>query len=127
MDIMKPGRADPYCLGCDHMDTAGGPTYGSCLYILRTGRRRPCDPGRFCTVRQMSYDAPVVEHGRITLRQAVGVLRLRNNGYTQVQTAEIVGISLSSVQRIERRPPYAAWSEFRRQRAEETREWLGEP
>lgn len=127
MDIMAPGRADPYCLGCDHMDTEAGPTYGACLYILRTGRRRPCDPGALCKVRQLSYDAPVTAKSRITLRQAVGVLRLRERGYTQTRTAEIVGISLSSVQRIERRPPYAAWTEFRRERAEKEREWLGEP
>lgn len=120
-------RADPYCIGCDYMDAMSGPSYGACLYILRTGHRRPCDPGRLCTVKTQRYDAPAVKNGTITLRQAVDVLRFRDDGYTQARVAELVGISLSSVRRIERRPPVCVWIEYKRRRAEDARIWLGEP
>ena len=52
MSVNKP---DAYCKGCEysrtlnHFDGAR-----ACLYILEEGKRRPCPPGKDCTVRKGS-------------------------------------------------------------------------
>ena len=40
---------DRYCSRCEWGAVVGG--FKSCNYLLRTGQRRPCDPGKGCTVR----------------------------------------------------------------------------
>lgn len=44
-----PNNIDKHCIGCRYY-------YGSydvmCNYILETGQRRPCPPGKGCTVRK---------------------------------------------------------------------------
>ena len=38
------------CLGCIYMGWVGG-WYGCCNYIFMEGKRRPCPPGKDCTVK----------------------------------------------------------------------------
>lgn len=38
------------CLGCIYMGWVGS-YLGCCNYLLMTGKRRPCPPGKECTVK----------------------------------------------------------------------------
>ena len=40
---------DRACKGCYYLTQAGG--YGCCNYIFMEGHRRPCPPGKACTVK----------------------------------------------------------------------------
>lgn len=42
---------DPYCKGCVHYMRVGG-DQKCCHYIFNKGHKRPCDPGKDCTVRE---------------------------------------------------------------------------
>lgn len=44
---------DKSCIGCRHYWTANKIMYtNACLYILNTGKARPCPSGKGCTVRE---------------------------------------------------------------------------
>jgi len=46
----KPKLCDARCRGCQYgSGEMFGPTVTACLYILRTGKRRPCAAGAECT------------------------------------------------------------------------------
>lgn len=54
---------DPACEGCIYykkLDPNGGNAQKACHYILVEGHRRPCDPGKDCTVKvlgeRVEYD-----------------------------------------------------------------------
>ncbi len=40
------------CRGCQYFNVLSDGTTKLCEYILQTGRRRPCPPGRGCTVKE---------------------------------------------------------------------------
>ena len=45
---------DDYCEGCVHrtrMEGIGLTDMHACIYILDTGKQRPCPPGNGCTVK----------------------------------------------------------------------------
>lgn len=41
---------DPHCKGCAYLGYAGG-GYTCCDYLFKENRRRPCPPGKDCTVK----------------------------------------------------------------------------
>lgn len=41
---------DPHCKGCIYLGCVGG-GMGCCNYIFIEGKRRPCPPGKECTVK----------------------------------------------------------------------------
>lgn len=43
---------DRHCWKCIYCMTLSG-AYKTCDYYLITGKRRPCDPGKGCTVREL--------------------------------------------------------------------------
>ena len=43
-------KPNPHCKGCIHC-TQIGAMWG-CNYIFNVGKRRPCDPGAACTVKE---------------------------------------------------------------------------
>lgn len=47
-----PVENDPTCEGCKYYARLGsGSSQMACHYLLIEGRRRPCDPGKDCTVK----------------------------------------------------------------------------
>ena len=45
-----PDRSGKYCEGCDYYY---GDSCKTCNYIFITGHRRPCPPGKDCTVKKV--------------------------------------------------------------------------
>lgn len=45
-------KFDPYCKGCKHYRQSGADTLKMCHYIFDKGHKRPCDPGKDCTVKE---------------------------------------------------------------------------
>ena len=44
---------DNYCIGCEHYWASNKlMNTHACLYILNTGKARPCPSGKSCTVRK---------------------------------------------------------------------------
>lgn len=56
-------RIEP-CQGCKYLGLVSG--YGCCLYFLRTSVRRPCKPGKGCTVKDMDESTGVYRFGDLT-------------------------------------------------------------
>ena len=50
---MSNNRCDKFCDDCFYCGRInGGNEYSRCcLYLLRTNEKRPCDPGKGCTVK----------------------------------------------------------------------------
>jgi hypothetical protein len=42
---------NPYCSDCFYYKTIWGDELRCCHYLLITNHKRPCDPGRGCTVK----------------------------------------------------------------------------
>lgn len=42
---------DSHCMGCIYNQRFHGLKAGMCAYYFETGRRRPCPPGKGCTVK----------------------------------------------------------------------------
>ena len=53
---------DPACVGCIYMGWIAC-YMGCCNYLLMTGKRRPCPPGKDCTVKYKPKKRKKVEHG----------------------------------------------------------------
>ncbi len=47
---MSAYKENPNCRGCIHI-TKIGAMYG-CNYLFDVGKRRPCEPGAACTVKE---------------------------------------------------------------------------
>lgn len=79
---MKP-TMDPHCKGCVYLGYAGG-GYMCCDYIFKTEHRRPCPPGKDCTVKTTVRQARKKKaQVRGTLRRCAwcdGEFVLKNNG-----------------------------------------------
>ena len=43
-------KPNPHCKGCIHCGQIGA--MWGCNYIFNVGKRRPCDPGAACTVKE---------------------------------------------------------------------------
>ncbi len=48
---MAGNVCDRYCDGCIYRGLIGGDWYRYCKYLLDKGERRPCPPGKGCTVK----------------------------------------------------------------------------
>lgn len=46
-----PVTNDKYCIGCRYYRTMYGGDQMYCDYIFAEDKKRPCDPGKDCTVR----------------------------------------------------------------------------
>jgi hypothetical protein len=49
---MEEKVCDAYCHNCIYFGGHGDPNWCCCNYFLLTDKRRPCPPGKGCTVKQ---------------------------------------------------------------------------
>lgn len=74
-----------FCRGCIYRASTGG--MNSCDYIFKTGKRRPCPPGKDCTVRTTVRQLPKEEKAKVrgTFKscQWCGVEFVLNNNSSQ--------------------------------------------
>lgn len=47
-----PVENDKYCMGCRYYRMINGGEQMYCSYIFEEDRKRPCDPGKDCTVKK---------------------------------------------------------------------------
>ena len=78
-----------YCIGCDYRGEVGGDHV--CLYILHTGHKRPCPPGKGCTEHTKRNPT---QRNRIDQARAA---ELHAAGASDVRIASEFGVSLSAV------------------------------
>ena len=52
MEDQREKKVDRYCVGCQYLKKITDDIY-FCSYMLDTDKRRPCPPGRGCTVRTL--------------------------------------------------------------------------
>lgn len=78
-------RAAP-CNGCDFL----GLSTLTCDYILLTKKRRPCPPGKGCTVK-------TVGSGKGKLDRDKRLMELYREGKNDVELAKATGYALSSI------------------------------
>ena len=50
-DFMNSEWIDKHCMGCYYYKPLNCPEMRCCNYIFMTGHKRPCDPGKDCTVK----------------------------------------------------------------------------
>lgn len=49
--INTPVVNDPHCIGCMYYRLLNGGVQMYCSYIFEEDKKRPCDPGKDCTVK----------------------------------------------------------------------------
>ena len=84
------------CKGCAYAVSLTGEWY--CDYLLLTGRRRPCPPGKSCTVRK---EADLTKKGSTYMKQrkwdTEKALALYSQKLTDAENAAQVGATASAV------------------------------
>lgn len=54
----QPVVNDENCIGCRYYRLLNGGPQMYCNYIFEEDRKRPCDPGKDCTVRRIKSGRP---------------------------------------------------------------------
>lgn len=85
---MSAAPHDP-CAGCVYYVKSG--EYWLCDYLLRTGHRRPCPFGAGCTAKQTEEGNHLKKWDKAT------ALKLWEEGKTDPEIAEAVGVALNTV------------------------------
>ena len=80
------------CRGCIYAGRAGRRTI--CVYILKTGHRRPCPPGAGCTVRRTEEDTMQKAKWDTERAQAL----IAEGGRSDLEIAEAVGCNVKTLQ-----------------------------
>lgn len=84
------GTCDSFCRGCIYSQYLNGNPTAACGYFLKTGHRRPCPPGKGCTVKRSNKLTPEERRQREVQRRIARQERLRQQRMRTV-TCSICG------------------------------------
>lgn len=88
------------CLGCIYF----AETTLTCDYILMTDKRRPCPPGKGCTVRSVPIKKKLTASGKLD-RDAM-VRALYKDGANDREIADLLGYSVDAIFKWRKRHGY---------------------
>lgn len=77
---MANGICDSYCKGCVFSAYVNGGVLRVCMYMLKTGKRRPCPAGSGCTVKETGRNRSAWRHENEAAWEKVQKERERERG-----------------------------------------------